>query len=77
MTTAKQKFLQKLDKSLPELCKPSDLAALEVFGSKSTLLVDRRSGKGIPFISVSKHRTRYPKESVLQYAAEHFNEITG
>jgi len=77
MENSKEKFLRKLESSLPDLAKPGDIAALKIFGSKNTLISDRKAGRGLPFICVSKCRTRYPKEDVLTYVEKHFYELRG
>lgn len=75
MATTKEKFLKKLEQQLPELCSTTDLAAIKIFGNKATIAKDRRYKRGIPFLSLSKCRTKYLRDDVLTYASERFNEL--
>ena len=75
--STKKKLLQKLQDTLPEFAKPRDIAALKIFGSKNSLVADRKAGRGLPYISAAKNRTVYPKEEVLRYVSAHFYELKG
>jgi len=75
MTTTKDKFLKNLEQQLPEFCSTSDLASVKIFGGKGSLAKDRRQKRGIPFVQVSKYRTKYLKDDVLKYAESNFHEL--
>jgi|GEM_PF-2358398 hypothetical protein len=73
MTTLNE-YLERLREALPDFIKASDLVELGIVGSRTTLATDRRENIGIPYVQFSKNRIRYPKDAVLKYIAEHFNE---
>ncbi len=60
-------YLDKTFELLPAFAKASDLVALGIAGSRTTLLEDRASGRGIPYIELSSKRIRYPKQAVIDY----------
>lgn len=74
MKSQKEEFIAYLEKKLPDFATPQDLVDLNIVGSRTTLIADRKSGKGIPFVQLTPRRVRYPKHVVIKYLVEKFKE---
>jgi len=66
--------LENLKRSLPEFLEPSSLVELGIAPSLTSLWNDRKSGKGIAFIRLSKRRVVYPRSAVIAFLTENYNE---
>lgn len=68
------KIFEEIRRKLPDLASAEDLVSLGIFPSISTVNRLRIKGVGPSYIRLSDRLVRFPKNSVIKYLEEHWNE---
>ena len=66
--------LEDIEKKLPPLATAEDLVRAGLFPSISTVNRLRSMGKGPGYFRLSDRLVRYPRESVVKFLKDHWNE---
>lgn len=66
--------LKNFEKILPPLASAVDLVNLGIFPTISTVNRLRILGKGPAYLKLSERIVRYPKDSVIKFLKEHWND---
>jgi len=64
---ALEKFLIRLDATLPEMCRTNDLIEAGVYHSAQAACAARKRGNGPDHIYINSRHVSYPKEAVLEF----------
>lgn len=66
--------IEEIEKQLPSLATAEDLVKAGIFSSISTVNRLRVNGKGPGYLRLSDRLVRYPKESIIKFLKEHWND---
>lgn len=64
---ALQRYLERLDATLPEMCRTKDLIEAGIYHSDQAACAARRRGNGPDFIFVNHRRIAYPKMELMAW----------
>lgn len=61
-----EKFIQDLEKRLPDLCRPEHLVKMGIFKYRQSADLARREGKGPDFFKIGR-KIFYPRDGIVKW----------
>jgi hypothetical protein len=70
-----EKFIQDLEKRLPNLCRPEHLVEIGIFKYRQSADLARRAGRGPDFFKIGR-KIFYPREGIVKWLKDSTHAIS-